>query len=147
VRGVADVLPGERPSCELSRVERPGASKAARASDWNERCTPELSNRETSNRKEPRMNWIEIEGKWVELKGQARTRWAKLTDDDLKFVEGHFDKLVGKVVERYGIAKEQARAEVNVWADRLGGRIDPSSRSADRRVENTTEASKTSGPR
>jgi len=92
------------------------------------------------------MNWTEIEGKWAELKGQARTRWANLTDDDLKFVEGHFDKLVGKVVERYGIAKEQARAEVNVWADRLGARIDQSSRSAEKKMASATETTKGSGP-
>ncbi|MGH7440265.1 MAG: CsbD family protein [Polyangiaceae bacterium] len=93
------------------------------------------------------MNWTEIEGKWVDMKGQARSRWAKLTDDDLKFVEGHFDKLVGKVVERYGIAKEQARAEVNVWADRVGARIDQSSRAAEKKVESTNEATKGAGPR
>jgi uncharacterized protein YjbJ (UPF0337 family) len=93
------------------------------------------------------MNWKEIEGKWVELIGQARTRWADLTDDDLKFVEGHVDKLVGKVVERYGIAKEQARAEVNVWADRLGGRIDQSSRSAEKRAESAAETAKSGEPR
>ena len=87
------------------------------------------------------MNWTQIEGKWGQLKGEARTRWAKLTEDDLKLVEGHFDKLVGKVVERYGIAKDQARAEVNVWADRLGDRIDNVGRMAEKKGQSTSDAS------
>ena len=93
------------------------------------------------------MNWTQIEGKWAELTGQARTRWAKLTEDDLKLVEGQFDKLVGKVVERYGIAKEQARAEVNVWADRLGDRIDEANRTAEKKAQSASEHMKGGGPR
>lgn len=93
------------------------------------------------------MNWTQIEGTWAQLKGQARTRWAKLTEDDLKLAEGQFDKLVGKVVERYGIAKEQARAEVNAWADRLGDRMDEANRAAEKKAQGTSETMKGSGPR
>ncbi len=59
------------------------------------------------------MNWDEIKGKWNQLKGQAKTRWAKLTDDDLLAVEGNKDQLVGKVQERYGITKEEAERQVD----------------------------------
>lgn len=70
------------------------------------------------------MNWTQIEGKWQQLRGDAKSRWAKLTDDDLKVVAGQFDNLVGKLVERYGMKKEQAHEQVSAWADRLGERID-----------------------
>jgi uncharacterized protein YjbJ (UPF0337 family) len=75
------------------------------------------------------MNWTQIEGKWQQLMGDAKSQWSKLTDDDLKLVEGRFDNLVGKVVERYGVRKEQAHAQVSAWADRIGARIDDVGRS------------------
>jgi len=59
------------------------------------------------------MNWDEIEGKWTEFQGRAKVRWAELTDDDLLAVEGKRDKLVGKLQEKYGIAKEEAERQVD----------------------------------
>jgi uncharacterized protein YjbJ (UPF0337 family) len=61
------------------------------------------------------MNWNELEGKWRQLKGSARERWGKLTNDDLDLIAGKRDKLVGKVQERYGIAKEAAEGQVDEW--------------------------------
>ena len=51
------------------------------------------------------MNWDQIEGKWKQLKGQAQQKWGDLTDDDLDVVNGEREKLVGRVQERYGIAR------------------------------------------
>jgi len=34
------------------------------------------------------MNWDVIEGNWKQLKGKVQQQWGKLTDDDLKLVEG-----------------------------------------------------------
>ncbi len=42
---------------------------------------------------------------------------AKLTDDDLKMLEGNRDQLVGKVQERYGIAKEEAERQIRDFRD------------------------------
>ena len=61
------------------------------------------------------MNMDQIEGKWKQLKGSAKVQWGKLTDDDLDIIEGKRDKLVGKVQERYGHAKDQAEREVDDW--------------------------------
>ncbi|EQD76613.1 CsbD family protein, partial [mine drainage metagenome] len=44
--------------------------------------------------------------------GQLKTQWSKLTDDDLGQMDGHREYLVGKVQERYGIAKDAADAQV-----------------------------------
>jgi uncharacterized protein YjbJ (UPF0337 family) len=76
------------------------------------------------------MNWTQIEGKWEQLKGEAKSKWGKLTDDDLKAVGGKLDSLIGKVVERYGMGKEQARDQVIAWADRLHERVDAMGRSS-----------------
>ena len=54
------------------------------------------------------MNKEQIEGKWDQVKGDIKQKWAKLTDDDLLYAEGSADKLAGKIAERYGIAKEEA---------------------------------------
>ncbi|MCA0203991.1 CsbD family protein [Pararhodobacter sp.] len=59
------------------------------------------------------MNSDTVEGKWKQIKGEAKIQWGKLTNDDLDVVEGHKDKLVGKIQERYGKSKDEAEAEVN----------------------------------
>jgi uncharacterized protein YjbJ (UPF0337 family) len=61
------------------------------------------------------MNWEQAEGKWQQLKGLTKTKWGKLTDTDLEFIAGKRDQLVGKIQERYGIAKEEAEKQVNEW--------------------------------
>lgn len=61
------------------------------------------------------MHWDEIKGNWKQFQGQAKAEWGKLTDDDLAMIEGDFDRLVGRIQERYGIAKEEARKQVENW--------------------------------
>lgn len=59
------------------------------------------------------MNADILKGKWQQLKGEARVQWAKLTDDDLDQIEGNSEKMVGKLQERYGYAKDQAQRELD----------------------------------
>ena len=61
------------------------------------------------------MNKDEISGNWKQLKGKAKEKWGKLTDDDMTVIEGKRDQLVGKIQERYGYAKDQAEKEVSDW--------------------------------
>jgi uncharacterized protein YjbJ (UPF0337 family) len=61
------------------------------------------------------MNWHQIEGKWKQFKGSARQRWGRLTDSDLDVIGGKKDVLIGKIQERYGIAKEMAEYQVQAW--------------------------------
>lgn len=65
------------------------------------------------------MNWDQIEGKWKELKGRARSSWGELTDDELDQVGGRKDELVGRIQQRYGVEREEAERQVNDWADKL----------------------------
>ena len=53
-----------------------------------------------------------LKGQWKQLKGKIKEKWGKLTDDDLTEVEGRRDYLIGRIQERYGIAKEKAADEV-----------------------------------
>lgn len=58
------------------------------------------------------MNWDQIEGNWKQFKGRVRQQWADLTDDDLDRVAGKREELLGRIQERYGIAKEDAEEEL-----------------------------------
>jgi uncharacterized protein YjbJ (UPF0337 family) len=59
-----------------------------------------------------KMNWETIEGKWKQVKGQAKEKWGKLTDDELDQIDGKREQLIGKVQEKYAIAREKAEEEV-----------------------------------
>ena len=59
------------------------------------------------------MNEDILEGKWKQVRGQAKEWWGKLTDDDLDKVEGKFDRLAGVLQEKYGYSKEAAIEEIN----------------------------------
>jgi uncharacterized protein YjbJ (UPF0337 family) len=65
------------------------------------------------------MNWDQIEGTWKQVTGSARERWGKFTDDDVETLTGQKDNLVGKIQERYGIAKEEAEKQANAWSESL----------------------------
>ena len=65
------------------------------------------------------MNWDQIEGKWKQVTGSARERWGKLTDDDIQTLTGQKDNLVGKIQERYGIAKADAEKQADEWSHEL----------------------------
>ena len=58
------------------------------------------------------MNEDTIKGQWKQLSGSIRQQWGKLTDDDLTVAEGNAEYLVGKVQERYGVARDEAERQV-----------------------------------
>ncbi|MEL6511159.1 MAG: CsbD family protein [Pseudomonadota bacterium] len=61
------------------------------------------------------MNWEQIEGKWQQMKGDAKAQWGKLTDDDVERAEGNREKLEGILQEKYGKTKEEVHDEVDAW--------------------------------
>jgi uncharacterized protein YjbJ (UPF0337 family) len=64
------------------------------------------------------MNKDIIKGKWNQLKGEAKIQWGKLTDDELEEMKGSYDKIVGKLQERYGYGKERAKKEVDTFLEK-----------------------------
>ena len=65
------------------------------------------------------MNWDQIEGKWKRITGSARERWGRLTDNDWKTIAGEKDQLVGRIQERYGVAKAEAEKQADEWSRSL----------------------------
>jgi len=62
------------------------------------------------------MNWDRIEGNWKQFSGKVKQQWGKLTDDDIDVIAGKRDELVGKIQERYGIAKAEAEEQAEKWS-------------------------------
>ena len=58
------------------------------------------------------MNWNQIQGNWRRFKDQVKEVWGMLTDDDLEIINGKKDKLNGKLREQYGIAHNEAKAQI-----------------------------------
>jgi uncharacterized protein YjbJ (UPF0337 family) len=63
--------------------------------------------------------WDKIIGKWKQIKGDIRSKWGELTDDDLEQIAGERDKLIGKIQERYGIERDEAQKQVDAWIEQL----------------------------
>jgi len=59
--------------------------------------------------------WDRVQGNWKQFKGEVKEQWGKLTDDELDQIEGKRDKLIGRLQERYGIAKAEAERQVSSW--------------------------------
>ena len=61
------------------------------------------------------MNWDQVEGQWKQLRGSIKEHWGKLTDSDLDQINGKRDVLIGKLQQRYGIAREEAQKRSDEW--------------------------------
>lgn len=59
------------------------------------------------------MNKDIVEGKWKQIRGEAKSWWGKLTDDDLDRAAGKFDILTGILQEKYGYTREHAAEEID----------------------------------
>lgn len=59
------------------------------------------------------MNKDIVEGKWKQVRGEAKSWWGKLTDDDLDRAAGKFDVLTGMLQEKYGYTRERAAQEID----------------------------------
>lgn len=54
----------------------------------------------------------EVKGVWKQQIGAAKVTWGKLTDDELLQTEGHVQKLVGLVQERYAVTRDEADKQI-----------------------------------
>jgi uncharacterized protein YjbJ (UPF0337 family) len=65
------------------------------------------------------MKWQQIEDKWQQFAGSAKTRWDKFSEDDWVQISGKRDRLVRRIEEAYGVPREEAEEQVEEWATRF----------------------------
>jgi len=74
------------------------------------------------------MNWDQVEGVWKQSKGKFREKWGKLTDDDLEVIAGKRDQLIGRIQERYGIARDEAEKQADAFVKGLSDTVKATAR-------------------
>jgi len=52
------------------------------------------------------MNTLGTKGDWNIIKGKLKQKWGKLTDDDLQYVDGKSDELLGRIQKCTGETRE-----------------------------------------
>lgn len=63
------------------------------------------------------MNKFEIKGDWNIAKGKLKQKWANLTDDDLTYVSGKEDELLGRIQKRTGQTREEVEKAIGHSSD------------------------------
>jgi len=53
------------------------------------------------------MSALTAKGNWNIAKGKLKQKFARLTDDDLQFIEGKEDELIGRIQKRTGQARKK----------------------------------------
>jgi len=61
------------------------------------------------------MNKDQFKGQWKQFKGELKSKWGDLTDDDLLEAEGDYDKFLGVIQKRYGDKKEELKNWTEDW--------------------------------
>lgn len=68
------------------------------------------------------MNSDTIEGNWKQIRGVLKKEWGDLTDQPETEARGNMDRLVGKLQEKFGMARDEAADKVNTFLDEIGER-------------------------
>jgi len=74
---------------------------------------------QTTNKGGKDMNRDQESGEWQRWRGKVKEKWDDLTDDDLDKIEDKRDQVIGKIQQKYGIAKREAEKRVDQWANEL----------------------------
>jgi len=68
------------------------------------------------------MNSDILKGKWNQIKGDIKSKWGKLTNEELDKIEGDQLKLQGLIQEKYGIKKEEAEKKIQEIVDKYSNK-------------------------
>jgi uncharacterized protein YjbJ (UPF0337 family) len=75
----------------------------------------------------------QLRGKWLQFKGEVKKQWGKLIEDDLRQIEGNYEKAIGILQQRYGgdcvrLVRERyagEKHELIQWVDQWQQRSQP----------------------
>jgi hypothetical protein len=57
--------------------------------------------------------------RWLQLRGAARSRWDRLTEQDVDSVHGNIERLIDALRARYGYGRDVAVREITTWSRAL----------------------------
>ncbi len=66
------------------------------------------------------MNTLEIKGDWNIIKGKLKQKWSKLTENDLEYLEGKHDELLGRIQKRTGETREAVEQAIKDFRSNCG---------------------------
>ena len=61
------------------------------------------------------MDKLRFKGSWNEVKGKLKQKYGDLTDDDLTYMEGKEDELLGRLQRRLGRSRDEIRREIESY--------------------------------
>jgi uncharacterized protein YjbJ (UPF0337 family) len=70
------------------------------------------------------MNEDILKGQWKQTKGQVKSWWGRLTDDDVIRIEGSSEKLAGLLQERYGYSKQEAQNQIAEFLELMEAKLE-----------------------
>ena len=59
------------------------------------------------------MNTLQFKGNWNIIQGKMKQKFAQLTDDDLKYVEGKEEELIGRIQKRTGKTRDEVESALD----------------------------------
>jgi uncharacterized protein YjbJ (UPF0337 family) len=59
------------------------------------------------------VNTDTFEGQWRQMRGELRSWWGKLSENDFEKIAGKKDRLLGMLQEKYGYTREAAQQEID----------------------------------
>ena len=59
------------------------------------------------------MKMKDVKRSWKALRACVQERWDKLTREELDQIAGNYDRLIGKIQEKYGLTLTQAERELS----------------------------------
>ena len=71
-------------------------------------------------KKQNNMNTLEIKGDWNITKGKLKQKWAKLTDNDLRYTEGKEEELFGRIQKLTGETREVVENAIKEYSSSCG---------------------------
>jgi uncharacterized protein YjbJ (UPF0337 family) len=72
------------------------------------------------------MNTDTFEGRWRQMRGELRSWWGRLSDNDFERIGGKKDRLIGALQEKYGYTREAAQQEIDRRLREYDERTQPS---------------------
>lgn len=63
------------------------------------------------------MGNLEMKGNWNKIKGKLKEKYGELTDDDLRYMEGKEDQMLGKLQKKTGKTKKELSSEIDKMID------------------------------